>query len=118
MTVAERRAAVPFLLARGVSQRRACALLHLPRSTFHYHARPDRNVDLEQDMQDLAARHPRYGYRRICALLRRRRVVNKKRIHRLWKRGRWQVRKRPRKRRSGDRTGVPIQALFPNHVWT
>jgi putative transposase len=106
------------LVARGVSQRRACALLHLQRSTLHYQARPDRNVDVEQHMRDLAVRHPRYGYRRICALLRRREVVNKKRVHRLWKRGKLQVRKRPRKRRAMGGTGVPVQATHPNHVWT
>jgi putative transposase len=85
---------------------------------LQYQARPDRNADLEQRMQELAQRHPRYGYRRICALLRRRQLVNKKRIHRLWKRGRLQVRKRPRRRRPTLGTGVPVHATHPNHVWT
>jgi putative transposase len=118
VTVADRRAAVPFLVARGVSERRACRLLHLHRSTLHYQARPDRNVDLAHRMQDLAQRHPRYGYRRIGALLRRRQVVNKKRVHRLWKRRKLQVRKYPRRRRATLGTGVPVHATQPNHVWT
>ena len=118
MTVADRRAAVPFLVARGVSERRACHLLHLHRSTLQYQARPDRNADLEQHLQDLAQRHPRYGYRRICALLRRRQLVNKKRVHRLWKRRTLQIRKRPRRRRPTLGPGVPVQATHPNHVWT
>lgn len=42
MTVAARREAVEFLLTRGVSQRRACVLLQLHRSTFSYRERPER----------------------------------------------------------------------------
>ncbi len=80
MTVADRWAAVPFLVALGVSERQACVLLHLHRSTLQYQARPDRKVGLEQHLQALAQRHPRYGYRRICALLRRRQLVNKTRF--------------------------------------
>jgi putative transposase len=118
VTVADRRAAVPFLVARGVSERRACAFLHLHRSTLQYQARPDRNTDLEQRLQELAQRHPRYGYRRIYALLRRRQRVNQKRIHRLWKRGKLQVRKHPRRQRTTLGTGVPVHATHPNHVWT
>lgn len=118
MTVAERRQAVPFLVARGVSQRRACVLLQIQRSTFQYQPRPDRNAGLEQHMQELAQRHPRYGYRRIWAVLRRRQVVNKKRVHRLWQRGQRQVRKLPRKRRRVLGTGIPVHATHPNHVWT
>jgi len=118
VTVAERRKAVLFLVGRGLSVRRACHVLQLHRSTFGYQARPDRNAELTEQLQAVAQRHPRYGYRRAWALLRRRRRVNKKRIHRLWKRAKLQVRKRARTRRSAHTTGVPVQATHPNHVWT
>ena len=37
-------------------------------------------------MNELAARHPRYGYRRIWALLRTESyAVNRKRVERLWR---------------------------------
>lgn len=65
MTVEARREAVAFLVTRGLSQRRACTLLQLPRATLRYQARPNRNVALEQQVQELAQRHPRYGYRRV-----------------------------------------------------
>jgi putative transposase len=119
VTVAARREAVAFLVTRGLSQRRAATLLDLPRSTLRYQARPNRDVALEQQVEELAQRHPRYGYRRVWALLRRRRQhVNKKRIHRLWKRAKLQVRKVRRKRRAAKPTGLPVQATHPNHVWT
>lgn len=108
------------LVQHGISTQRACALLHLQRSTFSYQARPDRNGALEQQVRELAQDHPRYGYRRVWALVRRKQRVNKKRIHRLWKRNRLQVGKRPRKRRrrSGHSDGIPIKAVYPGHVWT
>lgn len=108
-----------MLVKRGISTQRACALLDLHRSTFYYHAREDQNAELEQELRELAEKHPRYGYRRIWALVRRDRKVNKKRIYRLWRRSRLQVRKRARKRRRrNDVGGIPIKALHPGHVWT
>lgn len=107
-----------FLVAWGLSPTRACRLVQLARTTLQYQARPDRNVELAAQVRELAAKHPRYGYRRVHALLRRKQPVNKKRIHRLWKRARLQVRKRPRKRRRTTRNEVPVKALYPGHVWT
>jgi putative transposase len=67
----------------------------------------------------LAAKHPRYGYRRVWALLRRRgQQVNKKRVHRLWQRTRLQVRKRPRKRHRSSAGELPLKATHPGHIWT
>ena len=119
MTVGEQREAVSFLVTRGVSQRRACTLVQLQRSTFRYQARPERDPALVEQVQNLAQRHPRYGYRRIWALLRRRHQrVNKKRVHRLWKRAKLQVRKVRRKRRRIHPTGLSVQATHPGHVWS
>jgi putative transposase len=118
VTVAERRDAVGFLHSRGLSVQRACQLVGLHRSTYHYQACPDQNTDLLNRIQKLAQRHPRYGYRRICALLRREQKVNKKRVQRLWQQARLQVRKHRRKRRRIGGGSVPLQASYPGHVWT
>lgn len=118
MTVAERRDAVRFLHGRGLSVQRACQLVGLQRSTYHYQARSDHNTDLLSRLQELAQRHPRYGYRRICALLRREQLVNKKRVQRLWQQARLQVHKHRRKRRRVGGGSVPLQATYPGHVWT
>jgi putative transposase len=117
MTIAERRDAVRCLVERGLSPTRACQLVQLPRSTFHYQARPDRNGDLVEQLRELAAKYPRYSYRRIHALLRRKQTVNKKRRECLWQRSRLQVQKRPRKRRRAARSELPVKATHPNHVW-
>lgn len=71
-----------------VSERRACQVLGQPRRTQRYQARQaDDEPALIQRLLKLVGKHPRYGYRRIWALLRREGwAVNRKRIWRLWKR--------------------------------
>lgn len=115
------REAVQVLAARGLSQRRACALVGVHRSSLRYQARPDPTADRVTRMSELAQQHPRSGYRRIWALLRREgRTVNPKRVRRLWQRARLQVRQaRRRARRAGTSASVaPQQAQRPGHVWT
>jgi putative transposase len=119
VTVAARREGVQCLVAHGLAQRRACILLQLRRSTCNYQTRPERDVGLVEEVHELAQRHPRYGYRRVWALLRRRgRRVNKKHVHRLWKRARLQVRQVRRKRGPARSAMGPVQATHPGHVWT
>jgi putative transposase len=119
VTVAARREEVQFLVGRGLSPRRACVLLQLQRSTFGYQARPDAGAVLAAQVDELARRHPRYGYRRVWALLRRRsQPVNKKRVHRLWKRAKLQVHTVRRQRRPARSAMIPVQAAHPGHVWT
>jgi len=112
----EQREAVTFLLAGGLSEPRACALIHIPRSTFRYVAQPRDDIVLLDQIQQLAARHPRYGYRRISALLRRTAEVNEKRVRRLWRQHRLQV-QRLRRRRSPRPRSTRLEAGYPGHIW-
>jgi transposase InsO family protein len=72
----------------GVSQRTACRVLRRPRSTQRYEPKAAGDErSLVKRMKELSARHPRYGYRRMWALLRQEKFdVNRKRVHRLWRR--------------------------------
>lgn len=57
--------------ALGVSERRACAALSLPRSSHRY--RPSRSKEagpLLEALQRVRRKCPQYGYRRLAALLR------------------------------------------------
>jgi putative transposase len=119
VTVVARREAAHFLAGRGLSQRRACVLLQLPRSTFGYQARPDADAVLAAQIDELARCHPRYGSRRVWALLRRHgQAVNKTRVHRLWRQAKLQVHKGRRKRRPARSAMLPVPAAHPGHVWT
>jgi putative transposase len=117
VTIAEQRDAVRFLATKGISVRRACQLAQLERATFQYRARPRPDEEaLLADISELAGQHPRYGYRRIWALLRRKRSINRKRVHRLWKRARLQVKRAVHRRPRRNRPAA-LAAAYPNHVW-
>jgi transposase InsO family protein len=106
----------------GVSQRRACLLLEQPRRTQYYQPRQrDDEGKLVQRMLELVRVHPRYGYRRIWAMLRSEGWrVNRKRIWRLWKQQGLKVpQKRHKRRRLGTRGNgiLRYRARQKNQVW-
>lgn len=83
----------------GLSERQACKLLELDRTTYRYEPRPDSNAGLHQAMIELARQKPRYGYRRLGALLARRGwTANPKRVYRLYRQQHLAVRRLKRKR--------------------
>lgn len=106
-----------FLVSGGLSVPRACALVQIPRMTFLYTAKPTDDHELLEQMRDLIARYPRYGYRRISVLLRRMRIVNEKRVRRLWRTHRLQVRQFVRRRRSARPRRERLTAAYPGHIW-
>ena len=67
-----RRQQVAYTRSRGLSDRRACAVLSVARSTLGYQSRlAVRDAPALTAMRCLAAQYPRYGYRRIRIFLRR-----------------------------------------------
>lgn len=83
----------------GYSERAACKLMGVDRSTYRYGARPDRNAKLRAALLELAKQKPRYGYRRLWALLTRRGFsVSPKRVYRLYRQEHLAVRRLKRKR--------------------
>jgi len=117
-----RRSAVKHLVGEGrCSQRRACAVVRIPRSLVGYIARRRKDeAELIKKIHKLAVHHSRYGYRRITVLLRREGLrVNKKRVHRIWKsEGLSLPRRRPKRRRMGPTGGIINKAEYPDHVWS
>jgi putative transposase len=121
-----RRDAVAYLRRRHpVSERRACRVVGQHRSTQRYRGvRPDYELRLVKGMNELAERHPRYGCRRIWALLRGEGwEVNRKRIERLWRRQGHRVppqRKSRQKKALGSAQNAPwnLAAAKPNDVWS
>lgn len=106
------------MIRLGVSQRRACQLASLGRSSFAYRVRQPDEADLSERLRQIALKYPRFGYRRAWALLRRAGLnVNHKRVWRLWKQLKLACPKKTKRRRRGQGT-VPRRATHPNHVWT
>ena len=114
MTAAQRRRAVEHLRrCFGVSERRSCRRLGQSRSTQRYVARErDGAAALSQRITQLAGRHPRYGYRRIWALLRREGWrTNVKRVRRLWRvLGLKRPQRRKKPRNPGGRPGKSVNS--------
>ncbi len=100
VTPAARRTAAAYLTKQhGLSQRRACRLTQLARSTARYRSRRVEASDLRQRLRTLAVARPRFGYRRLGILLRREfGALNHKRIYRLYRAEGLSVRRRRRKR--------------------
>ena len=55
----------------SVSIRRACRVLHLDSSTYHYKPRRPGQANLERRIREICNTRVRYGYRRVHVLLRR-----------------------------------------------
>jgi putative transposase len=114
---AERRAAVVLFVSRKMSSRRACWWLGLSRSWVRY-VPVAKDDGLGRRLMELAREHPRYGTRRLWALLRREgRGVNLKRVRRLCRKHGLMLKQRRRRKRRGIGIGVPCRAEWPNQVW-
>lgn len=114
-----RRQQVQYVNRRGLSLRRACALLSVARSTLGYESRlARRDAPVLTVMRELAGQYPRYGYRRIQVFLGRRgHVMSADRTHRLWRLAGLQVpRKRPRRRVASSRPR-PLAPTGMGEVW-
>lgn len=123
MSPRRKRAAVSKLQSQlGLSQRRACRVVSQPRSSQRYEAKPrDDEPSLIRRMLELARQRPRFGYRRIAALLRAEGLAaSATRVYRLWRREGLKVpqKKRKRRRLGNSENGCHRRrAEFKDHVW-
>jgi putative transposase len=120
VTPAVRREAVEHLrCAFEVSERRACSTLGVDRTSVRYRStRPD-DAALRMRLRDLATQRRRFGYRRLHILLTREGLVmNHKKLRRLYREERLQVRRRGgRKRALGTRAPLTMPQ-GPNQRWS
>ena len=110
--------------AFSLSERRACQAMDQPRSTQRYtEQRPSMDQALSFRISELSRENPRYGYRRVWALLRREGwAVNKKRVRRLWREMGLKVPQKQHKSRrlagSGENGVTKRRAEYQGHVWS
>lgn len=121
MTVERKREAVLILKTKTISERRSCELLYLSRTSCRYRLRRQPDEEFERKVKDLAVQHPRFGYRRVHALLLRDGLtVNRKRVVRIWTKFGLQVLQRTKKKKRPREPPQPpmLQAARPNEIWT
>jgi putative transposase len=115
-----KRGVVAHVVAiHGVSQRRACEVLAVDRSSIRYKSvRPDDAAE-RAAMKAVAAERRRFGYRRIHIMLERQGIVmNLKKLRRLYSEEKLQVRKRGgRKRALGTRRPMVLPQAA-NERWS
>ncbi len=111
-----------FFQERGLSERAACRLVQLPRTTLRYTSCASaEGVALIERLRPLKVKQPRLGYRMATHQLRRQtgEQINPKRVYRLWKTEGFAVKPRVKKKRlKGPKQERPETATHPNHVWT
>lgn len=126
----ERREAVSYANQRGISQRRACYLLEIGRSSARYQSQAKDDAQLVERIVAVHAKAPRFGIRRVANQLQRQRKkqekeglpvaepVNHKRIQRVMRQNGLLIRKTRKKKTIRTGAHIPCQAQWPNHVWT
>jgi putative transposase len=103
----------------GRSERRACKLVGLQRSTKRLKPVPNDDDAMKARLRELAAQRPRFGQRRLWRMMRRNGVIiNHKRVERLYREEGLQVRRRKRKRLSGRRENILAAPVRPNQIWS
>jgi transposase InsO family protein len=107
------------MVASGLSERRALAIMRMSASAFRYAPRPDRNGVLRERILALAHRHKRYGVGMIHLKLRQAgQIVNYKRVERLYQEAKLQVQRRKRKKVPiGERQPL-LRPTAANQVWS
>jgi putative transposase len=108
------------LVESGVRVRRASQLSGMSKSAYYYKSRRCEGDDvLITALQELAEAHPAYGFRKCYAMLRRQGMRdNHKRVYRVYRLLKLNLRRRKGKRRLPDRTRQPlVQQASVNQVW-
>jgi len=120
VTPDEKRSAVAHVCQEhGMSQRRACDVLGVDRSSIRYRSsRPD-DAGVREAMKRVAQERRRFGYRRIHVMLQRQGIVmNLKKLRRLYREEKLQVRRRGgRKRALGTRRPMVLPSTT-NERWS
>ena len=102
-----------------ISIRRACRVLEVDTSTYHYKSRRHDQAGIEARIREICTTRVRYGYRRVHVFLRREGWdVNAKKVHRIYNELGLQLRnKTPKRRVKAKLRDDRQEAREPNETW-
>jgi len=123
MSPGQKRQIIESMVRQGrCTARMACRHFGLHRSTFSYAAKEPNAwlAKLKAAVRQMSRVHPEMGYVKIARLLKKEGWrVGSRLIQRLRRQlGLMVPWKKPKRQRCGVSTGLPTQAIHPNHVWT
>jgi putative transposase len=102
-----------------MSERHACTVVQLHRSSCRYESKPDGNDELRDMLKALAAARPRWGQERLHVLVRRQGyMVNHKRTERLYRELGLSLRLRKRSKRASTVRVPAAIPMGPNQRWS
>ena len=103
----------------GLSQRRACRLVGMDRSTLRYRCQRVDDSTVRQRLRELAAERRRFGYRRLGWMLAREgHTLNHKKLYRLYREEKLTLRRRGRRKRAlGTRRPMTSPTMI-NQRWS
>lgn len=111
---AAKRRVLGHLMDRGFSRRLSCKVVGLSRSASRS-VRKERRPELCEEVVKLAQENPRFGFRRVHAILSLH--VNLKTVHRIWRQEGLSLRSRKRKRISVEPKEQALITAFGD-VWS
>jgi len=118
LTTTQKRAVAAAFEEVGVSERKACIAVGLPRGTHRHKSTKKDKSELREQIKEIAHARKRFGYQRITWLFQRDGLrINKKRVYRIYKQEGLQVRKRCRKRER-RLCKPPEPATYPCQRWS
>ena len=115
----QRQAVGRVMERHGLSQRHACRLVGIDRSTLRYRRKRPDDAAVRQRLRELAAERRRFGYRRLGWMLQREgHAMNHKKLYRLYREEQLMVRRRRgRKRALGTRAPMTLPHAI-NQRWS
>ena len=121
VSLSERRRGAEHLEREyAVSERRACRVIGVSRSTKRRPSGQPKHTELVSRIHALSSTYPRFGYRKIFHRLRKEGCrVGRERVRQIRRREGLRVpRQGPKRRRPGTSTIEIERAEYPNHVWS
>jgi putative transposase len=120
VTPAARRSLVAFLQEHHrLSERRACKIIRLCRSSCRYQAKPSNDAEIRARLRQLAEQRRRFGAPRLHELLRREgHMINHKRTERLYREEGLSLRRKKRRKRGSHLRVVLAGPERVNQHWS
>jgi putative transposase len=117
---AQKQVLVEFLIVGyKLAKRRACELIGLNPSSYHYQSQAKDQTALKMKLRDLAAARVRNGYRRLHVLLQREGwQINHKRVFRIYRQEGLSLRNKKAKKRISASRMVGRATTAPNRWWS
>ncbi len=108
-----------MITEHGVSQRQACKVVSLPRSTQQYKRKPKQDEPVIDQLKELVDKHPSIGFWQSYYRIRRKGFIwNHKKVYRVYTEMKLNIRRRYKKRLPARVKQALYQPAALNEVWS